>query len=118
MPLPRVFTPVCKNPIALPGHYVFEPTPRRGLTDAQEAILDQPRNVTIDGRRTSLRLAPEYWSALDQIGRLEQFPLHDLCTFIKHRHPQRSLASAVRVFVTGYFRELARAGDAPSPAGA
>ena len=32
--------------------------------------------------------------------------------------PQRSLASAVRVFVTVYFRELARAGDAPSPAGA
>jgi len=84
----------------------------------QEASLDKPRNVRIDGRRTSLRLAPEYWSALDQIGQRERFALHDLCTFIRHRDPQRSLASAVRVFVTFYFHELARAGDAPSPAGA
>jgi len=80
--------------------------------------VDKPRNVRIDGRRTSLRLEPEYWSALDQIGELERFALPDLCAFIQHRHPRRSFASAVRVFVTGYFRELARAGDAPSPAGA
>jgi predicted DNA-binding ribbon-helix-helix protein len=71
--------------------------------------LDKPRNVRIDGRRTSLRLEPEYWSALDQIGQLERFPLHELCSFISRRHPQRSLASAVRVFVTGYYRELAAA---------
>ncbi len=80
--------------------------------------MEKPRNVRIDGRRTSLRLAPEYWSALDQIRQRERFALHDLCTFIQHRDPQRSLASAVRVFVTFYFRELARAGDTPSPAGA
>jgi predicted DNA-binding ribbon-helix-helix protein len=69
--------------------------------------VDRPRNVRIAGRRTSLRLEPEYWSALDEIRRLERFPLHDLCTLIRLRHPHRSLASAVRVFVTGYFRELA-----------
>ncbi|MBV8167031.1 MAG: ribbon-helix-helix domain-containing protein [Alphaproteobacteria bacterium] len=71
--------------------------------------MDKPRNVRIAGRRTSLRLEPEYWSALDEIGRRERFALHDLCTFIRRRDPERSLASAVRVFVTYYFRESARA---------
>ena len=72
--------------------------------------MDKPRNVRIEGRRTSLRLEPEYWSALDEIGRRERFALHDLCTFIRRRDPRRSMASAVRVFVTAYFKELAHAG--------
>ena len=69
--------------------------------------MDQLRNVRIEGRRTSLRLAPEFWLGLDEIGRRERFALHDLCSVIRRRDPQRSLASAVRVFVTFYFRELA-----------
>jgi predicted DNA-binding ribbon-helix-helix protein len=77
---------------------------------AEEAAVDKPRNVRIEGRRTSLRLEPEYWSALDEIGRRERFALHDLCTFIRRRDPRRSLASAVRVFVTFYFQELAHHG--------
>jgi predicted DNA-binding ribbon-helix-helix protein len=78
--------------------------------------LGQLRNVTVGGRRTSLRLAPEYWAALDEIGRRERFPLHDLCTFIHLRHPGRSLASAVRVFVTCYFQEVVHHGvDADLP---
>ena len=81
-----------------------------------EAVLDKPRNVRVDGRRTSLRLAPEYWSALEEIGRRERFALHDLCTFIHRRHPRGSLASAVRVFVTCYFQEVAHHGvDADLP---
>ena len=92
------------------------------MSAREEAPLDKPRNVCIEGRRTSLRLAPEYWSALDQIGRLEEFPLHELCTFIRRRDPRRSLAAAVRIFVTAYFRELAGSRsiveDAPRAAGA
>lgn len=72
--------------------------------------MDQLRNVRIDGRRTSLRLAPEYWWALDEIGRRERFALHDLCTFIRRRDPRRSLTSAVRAFTIIYFRELAATG--------
>ncbi len=82
-----------------------------------EAALDKLRNVTIDGRRTSLRLAPEYWSALDEIVRRERFLLHDLCAFVRRQYPERSLASAVRVFVTCYFHDLVHHGvaaDAPS----
>jgi predicted DNA-binding ribbon-helix-helix protein len=84
--------------------------------------VDKLRNITIDGRPTSLRLEAEYWSALDEIGALERFPVPVLCSFISRRYPQGSLASGVRVFVTRYYGELARngvqAGDAPRPAGA
>ena len=72
--------------------------------------MDKPRNLRIDGRRTSVRLAPEYWSALDEIGQRECFALPELCTFIRQRDPGRSFASAVRLFVTSYFREIAVAG--------
>lgn len=81
--------------------------------------MGQLRHVTIDGRRTSLRLEAEYWSALDEIGELERFPLPALCRFISQRYPQGSLAAGVRVFVVSYFGALARdaqAGDAPRPA--
>jgi predicted DNA-binding ribbon-helix-helix protein len=71
--------------------------------------LYKSRIVGIEGRRTRLRLEPEYWSALERIGQLEGFPLPVLCMFIRRRHPDRPLASAVRVFVTDYFRELASA---------
>lgn len=71
--------------------------------------MKRPRNVRIAGRRTSLRLEPEYWSALTEIGLRERFLLHDLCTFIRRRDPERSLASAIRVFVTVYFHDLAEA---------
>jgi predicted DNA-binding ribbon-helix-helix protein len=81
-----------------------------------ETVLDKPRNVRVGGRRTSLRLAPEYWSALNEIGRREHVALHDLCTFIHQRHPRRSLASAVRVFVTCYFQDVVHHGvDADVP---
>jgi predicted DNA-binding ribbon-helix-helix protein len=72
--------------------------------------MDKPRNVTIGGRRSSVRLAPEYWSALDEIGQRERFALADLCTFIRRRDPRRSFTAAVRVFVTLYFREVAADG--------
>ena len=84
--------------------------------------MDHLRNVTVDGRPTSLRLEPEFWSALDDIGERERFPLPALCSFISHRYPHGSLAAGVRVFVASYFRELASGGvhaaDAPSPASA
>ncbi len=78
--------------------------------------MDQRRSIRVGGRQTSLQLEAEYWSALDEIGRRENFGLPELCAFIISRSgPGGSLASAVRVFVTRYFRDLAGA-DASQPA--
>ena len=45
------------------------------------------RNVTINGRRTSLRLEEEFWDGLGDICELEGLSVHELCTQIDlHRH--------------------------------
>lgn len=63
------------------------------------------RNITVSGRRTSVRLEPEMWSALRDIARREHCSIHDICSLIGIRkNPQTSLTAAIRVFIMLYFR--------------
>ncbi|MFQ5763732.1 MAG: ribbon-helix-helix domain-containing protein [Rhodospirillales bacterium] len=71
------------------------------------------RNVTINGRRTSLRLERANWEALDDICKFEGFSLHDLCTVIDSRREGVSRTSAVRAFIITYFRAVAAKCGAP-----
>lgn len=73
-------------------------------------------NIGTGDRGGSAGIENAYWSALDDIGRRERLPPHLLCTFISDRDPRDSLASAIRVFVARYFRELA-SGGAEAPPG-
>lgn len=57
------------------------------------------RNVTVQKRRTSVRLEPEMWTALKEIAALENCTIHDICTLISVRKKENtSLTAAVRVF--------------------
>jgi len=101
---------------------------RRGPTqkDVESAIetsvIDTSaisRNIIVGGRRTSMRLAPFFWDALDDIARREALTIHELCTLIKERLDQQAhfrgdavedkvtLTSAVRVLITLYYRRAA-----------
>lgn len=78
------------------------------------------RNVTIAGRRTSVRLEPEMWAAMGEICERENRSPHQICSRISERkHPQSSLTAAIRVFIMAYFRAAAteeghrRAGHGP-----
>ena len=63
------------------------------------------RNITVMGRRTSVRLEPEMWRALNEIADREKCTIHDICTLIKMRkNPMTSLTAAIRVFLMLYFR--------------
>jgi predicted DNA-binding ribbon-helix-helix protein len=63
------------------------------------------RNITVMGRRTSVRLEPEMWTALQEISRREQCTIHDICTLIGVRkNAKTSLTAAIRVFLMLYFR--------------
>ncbi|NQU59064.1 MAG: ribbon-helix-helix domain-containing protein [Rhodospirillales bacterium] len=65
------------------------------------------KNVTINGRRTSLRLEEEIWNAVDDTCQREGLSVHQLFTLIDtHRHGV-SRTSAVRSFIVGYLRALA-----------
>lgn len=63
------------------------------------------RNITILGRRTSVRLEPEMWMALKEIAKRERCTIHDICSLISLRKNENtSLTAAIRVFLMLYFR--------------
>lgn len=63
------------------------------------------RNITVLGKRTSVRLEPEMWKELKAIAKREKCTIHDLCTLISLRKQERtSLTAAIRVFLMLYFR--------------
>ena len=66
------------------------------------------RNITVVGRRTSVRLEPEMWTALREISRREHCKIHDICSLIHLRkNPATSLTAAIRVFLMLYYRAAA-----------
>ena len=66
------------------------------------------RNVTIDSRRTSIRLEPEMWQALADICKREHCSVHNICTMIASlKTGPGSLTAAIRVFIMAYFRDAA-----------
>lgn len=63
------------------------------------------RNITILGRRTSVRLEPEMWDALFDVSRREKTSIHNICSLIYLRKvKESSLTAAIRVFLLLYFR--------------
>jgi len=63
------------------------------------------KNITVNGKRTSIRLEPEMWSELKNIAKREQCTIHDICSLINMRkHENTSLTAAIRVFLMLYFR--------------
>jgi len=64
-------------------------------------------NVTVAGRRTSIRLEPPMWEALHQICRREGKALNELVTEIDRGRAASSLTAAIRVYLLGYFRAAA-----------
>lgn len=62
------------------------------------------RNVTVNGHRTSMRLEPSMWDALDEICRREAATIHKLCSMIDSIRVQSTLTAAMRVFIVTYFR--------------
>ena len=63
------------------------------------------RNITVFGKRTSVRLEPEMWASLREISEREGCSIHDVCTLIGMRKKENtSLTAAIRVFIMLYFR--------------
>jgi predicted DNA-binding ribbon-helix-helix protein len=65
------------------------------------------RNVTVAGRRTSLRIAPEMWDALQEAADRENLNLHEICTAIARRRNGHSMTAAIRVYLLSYYRAAA-----------
>ncbi|HUN45759.1 MAG TPA: ribbon-helix-helix domain-containing protein [Stellaceae bacterium] len=64
-------------------------------------------NVTVAGRRTSIRLEPQMWGALREICAREGKTVHMLVTEVDRGRAASSLTAAIRVHVMDYFRTAA-----------
>lgn len=62
------------------------------------------RNVTVNGHRTSMRLEPAMWDALEDLCRRESLTIHRVCSLVDARRRESSLTAAIRVFILAYFR--------------
>jgi predicted DNA-binding ribbon-helix-helix protein len=80
------------------------PSPLRNSLDPPRPSSLVSRNITVDGRRTSVRLEPLMWEALEEISTREGKPLGRLATEIDSCRRASSLTSAIRVFIVAYFR--------------
>lgn len=76
----------------------------QGKSEEQSNSTLVNRNVTVNGHRTSMRLEPAMWDALEDVCRRESLSIHDVCSLVDTRRTQSSLTAAIRVFILGYFR--------------
>ena len=69
----------------------------------------QSKNVRIHERRTSVRLEPEMWMALNEIAAMEGCSIHDICGAVSDlKSKKASFTAALRVFVMEYYRSLVK----------
>ena len=64
-------------------------------------------NVTVAGRRTSMRLEPAMWDALKEVCSREGKSMHALVTEIGRGRAQSTLTAAIRVYLLDYFKSAA-----------
>ncbi len=64
-------------------------------------------NITVDGRRTSIRLEPSMWRALEELCRREGKPLDAMVSEIARRRSESRLTAEIRVYLLQYFRAAA-----------
>ena len=68
------------------------------------------RNVALSQGRTSLRLEPEVWHALDEACRREGRSHGAMVEIAEAAYPTGSRTSAIRVYLFQYFRAAATEG--------
>ena len=65
------------------------------------------RNVSVGGRRTSVRLEPDMWEALHEMAERENTPLSAIVTRIDAERRASTLTSAIREHLVRYYRSAA-----------
>jgi predicted DNA-binding ribbon-helix-helix protein len=74
--------------------------------EAKTALIS--RNITVNKRRTSIRLEAQMWLALKEVALREKCTIHDICTIIAGRKSASiTLTAAIRTFLMLYFKAAA-----------
>ena len=64
-------------------------------------------NIVVGGHRTSVRLEPAMWDALQDIAHRRQVTVHDLVTDIDRSRTTSGLTAAIRVYIVNFYRAAA-----------
>jgi predicted DNA-binding ribbon-helix-helix protein len=80
--------------------------PRKRLSPSSSLVI---HNVVVAGRRTSVRLEPVMWEALQEIVRQQETNVNQLVTEIDRRRNSSSLTAAIRVYIVDFYRSAAAA---------
>jgi predicted DNA-binding ribbon-helix-helix protein len=84
---------------------IKQPIDVKSIIEAEIKTSLVSKNITIEQKRTSIRLEPEMWQALKEISRREQCSIHDVCTLVsKCKRDNSSLTASIRVFLMLYFK--------------
>lgn len=59
------------------------------------------RNVVVGGKRTSIRLEPEFWAELERQATARTLSVHRIVSEIHANYPDYALTSSVRVWLLG-----------------
>lgn len=70
------------------------------------------RSVTINGRRTTMRLEPSMWNALQRIAADNSVTVNQLCSQIDTSRGDLSMTAAVRSYIVSYLQRAPSFGDA------
>tara|TARA_R110001592_G_scaffold172923_2_gene411495 strand:+ start:2135 stop:2425 length:291 start_codon:yes stop_codon:yes gene_type:complete len=79
-------------------------------------ISNPIRNIRVGNRRTSIRLEPALWSALEEIARAEGVDVDTICTQLEPYRHNRGRTSFLRAFIVSYLVQRAFADGAEQPA--
>ena len=63
------------------------------------------RSITINGRRTSIRMERSLWLALSEVAVRENCRVRDLIGMVDQVRGENGLTAALRVFVVNYLRD-------------
>lgn len=68
----------------------------------------QCRNVSVNGRRTSIRIHTDIWGHVDEICSREGISLNVLCSVVDDLRGTLPLTEALRVYTLNYWRDAAK----------
>src|SRR5260370_32383725 len=95
-----IFGPIHPRPApAHPEALRLGPALRRRSHNGQDSAQSSltMHNLVVDGHRTTVRLEPAIWDALQDIARQQEVSVHHLVSTINRERIASSLSSALRV---------------------
>ena len=66
------------------------------------------RSVAFDGRKTSITLEEEFWTALREIAATQNARISELVATVDRSRNHANLSSSLRLHVLDYYQQLAR----------